>query len=203
MWHHCHCHIIICCSRNTAISKQTSLLFFFWHHYYREKQKNPNPRRAPKHFSPWIWLLSVTTAGNAVGVFLACLYLCVLVFTRFSTKNKTPASLVSPVELIILDHFILLTEGRDRLGVMNGHCYTLPDHPGAHPGTQPDGNQVAWLMWYLTKDRSRSSPSVIRKSLLSTCSNTAVLLLPLKKMCGNKKCSRLPYYCIYTIKKEN
>lgn len=81
--------------------------------------------------------------GNFVGVFLACLYMCVFVFTKFSTKNKTPASLVSPVELIILDHFILLTEGRDRLGVMNGYCYTLPDHPGAHPGTQPDGNQVA------------------------------------------------------------
>lgn len=81
---------------------------------------------------------------NAVGVFLACLYMCVLVFLQSSPpKNKTPASLVSPVELIILEHFILLTEGRDRLGVMNGYCYTLPDHPGAHPGTKADGNQVA------------------------------------------------------------
>lgn len=129
---------------------------------------------------------------------------CVCLFLQGSPlRTKHQQALCLPVELIILDHFILLTEGRDRLGVMNGYCYTLPDHPGAHPGTQPDGNQVAWLTEYLTKDNSRSSPSVIRKSLLFTCSNTAALSVPLKKHVEIRSAVyRLPCYCIYMIKKE-
>lgn len=43
MWHNCQRHIISCCSRNTAISKQTNKTFFFWHHLYRRMQNKKSP----------------------------------------------------------------------------------------------------------------------------------------------------------------
>lgn len=208
MWHHSCYHIIISCCKSTAISEQTNkniyfFFFSFWQHLYRGRQKNH--RRDPKQFSQWIWLLSVTTLEMLWEVSWPFCR-CVCLFSQGSPPKTThQQALCLPVDLIILDHFILLTEGRDKLGVMNGCCSTLPAHPGAHPGTQPDGNQVAWLTWYLTKNGSRSSPSVIRKSLLSTCSNTAVLNLSLKKKKGMEIRStvyRFPCYCIYMFKTE-
>lgn len=125
--------------------------------------------------------ISYHTGNAGAGGWPVCRCVLCLLSQDSPPRTKHQLALCLPVELIILEHFILLTEGRDGQGVMNGHSYTLPGHPGAHPGTQPDDNQVTWLAWYLTKDGSRSSPSVIRKSLLSACSNIALLNLLLKK----------------------
>lgn len=187
---------------NKETNKKHPYFYFFPNNTSTEGGKKIH-RRAPKQFSQWICLLSVTVLEMLWEVSWPVSRCVCLVLQGSPLRTKHQQALCLPVELIILDHFILLTEGRDRLGVMNGYCYTLPDHPGAHPGTQPDGNQVAWLTEYLTKDTSRSSPSVIRKSLLFTCSNTAALNVPLKKHVEIRSAVyRFPCCCIYVIKKE-
>lgn len=77
----------------------------------------------------------------------SCSLMPVSAFAGFSSKNKTPASPVSPCQVDFITSFYLCGKGEggreeDRLGVMNGCSHTLPGHPGAHPGTHPNGNQL-------------------------------------------------------------